>query len=146
MGNCLLKLDRLEEARILFEQRVKKVWDGELWFTDLNCNTCSRDFAPGAMHICAACPNNVICSECYPKRATAFQPRGCKMTHQYVEVGGKKWKALANGKVSDGETLEQWLHRQSQNYQRNIIKHDIPKRSYNSRTKAKISFQMLAKR
>ena len=64
--------------------------------------------------ICAACPNNVICSECYPNRATAFQPRGCKMTRRYVEVGGKKWKALANGQVSDGETLEQWLHRQSQ--------------------------------
>ena len=36
------------------------------------------------------------------------------MTHQYIEVGGAKWKALADGQVSEGETLEQWLDRQRQ--------------------------------
>ena len=114
MGECFLKLDKFEEARICLEQRVKEVWDGEPWFYDYSCDTCSQDFPPGAGHICAVCPNNVICLECYPKRATAFQPRGCDITHQYVEIGGKKWKALANGQVSEGETLEQWLHRQRQ--------------------------------
>lgn len=108
MGECF------EEARICLEQSVKKVWVGEPWFHDYICDTCSQDFPPGAGHICAACPNNVICPECYPKRATAFQPIGCDMTHQYVKIKGKKWKALANGQVSEGKTLEQWLHRQRQ--------------------------------
>ena len=116
MGNCFLKLDKLEEARICLEQRARKAWYGEPWFYDFDCDICSRDCPSGAIHICAACPNNVICSECYPKRATAFQPRGCEMTHQYVEAGGKKWKALADGQVSDSETLEQWLHRQRQQF------------------------------
>ena len=116
MGYCFLKLDKLEEARICIEQLMKKVGDGEPWFSEYMCTTCLRDMPPGAAYICAACPDNVICSECYPKRAPGFQPRGCDMTHQYIEVGGAKWKALPEGQVSEEETLEQWLHRQRQEF------------------------------
>ena len=114
LGFCFLKLDKLEEARICFEQRVEKVWDGEPWLSEYKCDACSKDIPVGVAHICTACPDNTICSECYPKRADGYQPRGCEMTHQYIEVGGAKWKALADGQVSEGETLEQWLDRQRQ--------------------------------
>lgn len=116
MGYCFLKLDKLQEARICFEQGVEERWNGEPLLTNFNCDTCDRDLDTGTAYICAACPDNTICSECYPKRATAFQPRGCEMAHQYIEVGGAKWKALADGQVSEGETLEQWLHRQRQEF------------------------------
>ena len=116
MGNCFLKLDKLEEARICLEQRAYQVLDGEPWYYDINCDICSKELPPGAMHICAACPNNVICSGCYPERTTGSQPTGCDMTHQYIEVGGAKWKALPDGQVSEEETLEQWLHRQRQEF------------------------------
>ena len=114
MGCCFSKVDKLEEARICFEQLIEKMWDGEPWIVNSWCDTCSRDFPPGAAYFCAACPDSVICSYCYPKRAGGYQPRGCEMTHQYIKVGGAKWKALADGQVSEGETLEQWLHRQRQ--------------------------------
>ena len=117
MGFCFLKLDRLEEARICFDQRVEKVCDGEPFYPGYNCDTCDRGLPRGTAYICAACPDNIICSECYPKRAPGSQPRGCEMTHQYIELGGKKWKrALADREVSEGETLEQWLHRQRQDF------------------------------
>ena len=112
MGHFFLKLDKLEEARICFEQRVEKIWSGEPWLKGFTCDACTKGMPVGVAYICAACPDNDICFECYPKRATGFQPRGCEMTHQYLEVGGAKWKALADGEVSKGETLEQWLHRQ----------------------------------
>lgn len=114
MGFCFLKVDKLEEARICFEQLVEKMGDGEPLILSSQCDICSRDIPRGAAYICAACPNSVICSECYSKRADGYQPRGCEMTHQYIEVGGAKWKALADGQVSEGETLEQWLQRQRQ--------------------------------
>ena len=114
---CFLKLDKLEEARICFEQRVVKLWDGEPWLCESKCDTCLREMPPGVAYQCAACPDNTICSECYPKRAPGYQPRGCEMTHQYIELGGKKWKkALADGQVSEGEIFEQWLHRQRQEF------------------------------
>ena len=116
LGRCFLKLDKLEEARICFEQRVEKIWNGEPWLSGFTCDACSKDMPEGVAYICATCPDNDICSECYPKRADGYQPRGCEMTHQYIEVGGAKWKALAEGQVSEGETLEQWLHRQRQEF------------------------------
>ena len=114
MGFCFLKLDKLEEARICLEQ----LWDGgeQPLNTGFGCETCVRHMPPGAMHICAVCPDFTICSECYPKRAPGSQPKGCEMTHQYIEIGGEKWKALSDGQVSEGETLEQWLHRQRQEF------------------------------
>ena len=114
MASCFLKVDKLEEARICFEQLVRKRWDGKSLTTYFRCDTCFRDFSLGAAYFCAACPDSEICSKCYPKRAEGYQPRGCEMTHQYIKVGGAKWKALADGQVSEGETLEQWLHRQRQ--------------------------------
>ena len=116
MGLCFLKLDKLEEARICFEQRAKKMWDGEPWLLDYKCDTCLRYMPPGVAYQCVACPDYTMCSECYAKRAPEYQPRGCEMTHQYIELGGKKWKALADGQVSEGETFEQWLHRQRQEF------------------------------
>ena len=114
MGFGFLKLDKLEEARICFEQFVAKMGNGEPWLFDFQCQACIRGVPPGVAYICPACADNIICSECYAKRATGFQPKGCDMTHQYIEIGGEKWKALADGQVSEGETLEQWLHRQRQ--------------------------------
>ena len=112
MGFCYLKVDKLEEARICFEQLVEKMWDGEPLIINFQCDTCFQDISPGATYICVACPDSAICSECYPKRADGYQPRGCEMKHEYIEIGGAKWKALADGQVSEGETLEQWLDRQ----------------------------------
>ena len=114
MGFCFLKMDMLEEARICFEQKLEKMWDGEPWFLGFTCDTCLKEMPPGVAYQCAACPDYTMCSECYPKRPTGLQPRGCDVTHQYIEIGGAKWKALADGQVSEGETTEQWLHRQRQ--------------------------------
>ena len=114
MGYCFLKLDKLEEARVCVQQGVETVVNGQPWLFCFNCDTCFQDLVPCAAYICATCSDNVIYYECYPKRATAFQPRECDLTHQYVEVGGKKWRTLATGQVKEGEIFEQWLHRQRQ--------------------------------
>ena len=116
MGFCFLKMDMLDEARICFERLVEKMWDGEPWLFGFTCDTCLKEMPPGVAYQCATCPDFTICSECYPKRATGFQPRGCDVTHQLIEIGGAKWKALADGQVSEGETPEQWLHRQRQEF------------------------------
>jgi ankyrin repeat protein len=116
LGLVFLRLKEYDAARICLEYFTSRNEEGEpepRWY----CDKCGKIRVVGAFYFCKNCVDTCICCVCYGKRSDGDFAAGCKVDHEYLELGGEVWKGLRKGKVNvEGESIWGWIMGQKGRY------------------------------
>ena len=111
LGQCLLRLGEIDEARTSFEQQMKNVLSLEPTH-NINCHVCGgAEEIVGRRFVCHTCADIDLCDKHMNLYETSPPDLRCKK-HQFLEIPGPKWKQFRHDRVNEyAESVEQWLAR-----------------------------------
>jgi ankyrin repeat protein len=113
---CFLHMREYDAARVCIEHGFRKSGKDET-IPGYWCDKCRDIGTPGSFWFCKTCANTGLCDPCYEKHIADDPVVGCSADHEYLELGGERWKNLEKGKVNaEGQTLKEWIDAMIEKY------------------------------